>query len=259
MHDHRHQGHQGKSPSIKVLLYVSVVSFVAIAFDAAPARAELVFFSTGRSLSVKAHRMDGTSLVLSLRGGGEVVCEASAIARIEPDEVPYPEDERGPIRLKPDPTGVPDPAGAAGAAGVEDAQGLGLSATAQLQSDPRYDPIIEQASARHGVDATLVRAVIQVESNYQYRARSARGARGLMQLMPATARQYGVTNPYDPAANIEAGIKHLKSLLERFPLSLALAAYNAGEAAVQRYGGVPPYAETRTYVDRVLRLVGKRV
>ena len=80
---------------------------------------------------------------------------------------------------------------------------------------------------------------------------------GLMQLMPATARQYAVRNPYDPAANIEAGIKHLKSLLARFPPALALAAYNAGDAAVERFGGIPPYAETRSYVSRILRLVGR--
>jgi soluble lytic murein transglycosylase-like protein len=80
---------------------------------------------------------------------------------------------------------------------------------------------------------------------------------GLMQLMPATARRYAVTDPYDPASNIEAGIKHLKSLLERFTEELALAAYNAGEAAVQRFRGVPPYPETRSYVDRILRLAGR--
>jgi soluble lytic murein transglycosylase-like protein len=78
---------------------------------------------------------------------------------------------------------------------------------------------------------------------------------GLMQLMPATARQYAVRDPYDPAANIDAGTRHLRSLLDRFPLSLALAAYNAGEAAVQRYGGIPPYPETQSYVSRVLRLI----
>jgi len=79
-----------------------------------------------------------------------------------------------------------------------------------------------------------------------------------MQLMPATARQYGVSNPYDPVANIDAGIKHLKSLLDRFPLELALAAYNAGEAAVTRSGGIPANAETRNYVARILRLMGRR-
>jgi soluble lytic murein transglycosylase-like protein len=81
---------------------------------------------------------------------------------------------------------------------------------------------------------------------------------GLMQIMPMTARQYAVANPYDPAANIEAGIKHLKMLLTRFPVNLALAAYNAGEAAVERFRGIPPYAETREYVRRVLELVNRR-
>jgi soluble lytic murein transglycosylase-like protein len=77
-----------------------------------------------------------------------------------------------------------------------------------------------------------------------------------MQLMPETARQYGVRNAYVPAANLEAGIKHLRSLLDRFDVSLALAAYNAGEAAVRRFGGIPPYRETRDYVSRVLALAG---
>ena len=120
----------------------------------------------------------------------------------------------------------------------------------------RYGEIIDRVSAEQGVDAKLVRAVIQVESAYQERARSPKGAMGLMQLMPDTARQYAVADPYDPAANIEAGIKHLKSLLDRFPERLALAAYNAGEAAVERFGGIPPYAETRDYVSRILKLVG---
>jgi soluble lytic murein transglycosylase-like protein len=78
-----------------------------------------------------------------------------------------------------------------------------------------------------------------------------------MQLMPSTARRYGVSNLYDPESNVDAGIRHLKSLLDRFPLTLALAAYNAGEAAVQRFGGVPPFAETRTYVERIMKLVGR--
>ena len=88
--------------------------------------------------------------------------------------------------------------------------------------------------------ASVVRAVIKVESNYQERARSNKGAMGLMQLMPETARRYAVADPYEPRANIEAGIKHLRSLLDRFELPLALAAYNAGEAAVLRFGGIPP-------------------
>ena len=114
-----------------------------------------------------------------------------------------------------------------------------------------------RAATEQGVSVKLVRAVIQVESAYQERARSRKGAMGLMQLMPETARQYGVSNPYDPLSNIEAGIKHLKGLMERLPLALALAAYNAGEAAVARFHGVPPYPETQAYVGRILRLLGQ--
>jgi len=207
------------------------VSFVLVLFSAAPARAELVFFASGRSLSVKAHRTDGDSLVLTLRDGGEVICERSAITRIAPDEVPYPEP----------------PAAVDAAAAAPDAP-------AAVQ---RYSEIIDTASAAQGVDPKLVRAVIQVESAYQRRARSRKGAMGLMQLMPDTARQYGVVDPYDPRSNIEAGIKHLKALLQRFPTALALAAYNAGEAAVQRFRGIPPYPETRAYVASILALAGR--
>ena len=117
-----------------------------------------------------------------------------------------------------------------------------------------YGAIIDRVSAEQGVPAKLVRAVIQVESAYQEHARSRKGAMGLMQLMPETAREYALADPYDPAGNIEAGIKHLRSLLERLPTALALAAYNAGEGAVQRFHGIPPYPETQLYVSRILQL-----
>jgi soluble lytic murein transglycosylase-like protein len=117
--------------------------------------------------------------------------------------------------------------------------------------------VIDRLAAREGVDARLVRAVIQVESAYQPAARSRKGAKGLMQLMPDTARLYAVSNPYDPDSNIAAGIKHLKALLDRYEqVSLALAAYNAGEAAVERFGGIPPFPETQNYVRQVLHLLG---
>lgn len=118
----------------------------------------------------------------------------------------------------------------------------------------RYDPLIERYSEKYGVDPTLVRAVIQVESNFNPRCVSNKGARGLMQLMPGTARRYGVTQVHDPEQNIKGGVHYLAYLLEMFndDLQRALAAYNAGEGAVQRYGGIPPYEETSTYVKRAL-------
>jgi soluble lytic murein transglycosylase-like protein len=192
------------------------------------AQAELVFFSTGRTLSVKSHHADGELLVLTLRSGGEMSIEPSAIARITPDEVPYPEDN-------PTPVAPPPPVVAVVAV--------------------PYGEIIDKVATREGVSPQLVRAVIKVESAYQATARSPKGAMGLMQLMPGTARQYDVAKPYEAESNIEGGIKYLKSLLSRFELPLALAAYNAGEAAVKRFNGIPPYPETRKYVADILKLV----
>ena len=221
-----HEGDKGKARLVTARSFASFVAFVSLVASAVPARAEIVFFTTGRTLSVKAHRSEGESLVLILRSGGEIVCEPSIVARIAPDELPYPEP-------------VVEPA---------------VVAEAAVAAVP-YGEIIDKVSAKHGVDAKLVRAVIQVESAYHERARSSKGAMGLMQLMPATARQYAIVNPYDPASNIEGGIMHLKSLLERFRRPLALAAYNAGEAAVLRFHGIPPYPETQNYVSRILQLV----
>ena len=117
--------------------------------------------------------------------------------------------------------------------------------------------IITSVAQTHGVDPLLVRALIHVESGDRPTAKSHKGAMGLMQLMPSTARAYNVRNPYDPKANISAGVKHLKGLLDRWgAVDLALAAYNAGEGAVKKFNGVPPYRETRNYVTRILALAG---
>jgi len=120
-----------------------------------------------------------------------------------------------------------------------------------------YNHHIAAAAALHGVDTSLVRAIIQVESDFDHLARSSKGAQGLMQLMPDTARRFGVTNAYDPRQNIFGGVRYLRWLLDMFrgDVSLAAAGYNAGENAVLRYGGVPPYKETRGYVDKVQTLL----
>jgi soluble lytic murein transglycosylase-like protein len=122
-----------------------------------------------------------------------------------------------------------------------------------------YDPYIEMVARDNGVDPTLVKAVALVESGFNTRARSSKGAQGLMQLMPTTAAQYGVTNLHDPYQNLSAGAKHLRELLDRYEgdVTLALAAYNAGSGAVARYGGVPAYAETRDYVKKVQTKMGR--
>ncbi|HEX2241867.1 MAG TPA: lytic transglycosylase domain-containing protein [Gammaproteobacteria bacterium] len=118
-----------------------------------------------------------------------------------------------------------------------------------------FEDFIISASARHSIDPDLIRAVIKTESDFNSNARSPKGAMGLMQLMPDTARQHNVLDAYDPLDNIEGGVRHLRLLLSRYRgnLELSLAAYNAGINAVERHGGIPPYAETRQYVRRVLR------
>ena len=118
-----------------------------------------------------------------------------------------------------------------------------------------YDQLILTASGRHSVDADLVRAVIRTESDFNAAARSHKGAMGLMQLMPDTARLHNVVDAYDPVENVEGGVRHLRMLLDRFQgnLELSLAAYNAGSGAVEKHRGIPPFAETREYVRRVLR------
>jgi soluble lytic murein transglycosylase-like protein len=125
----------------------------------------------------------------------------------------------------------------------------------------RFEELIVEHSQRQGVRADLVRAVMQVESAFNPSAISPKGAIGLMQLMPATIRQYGVTNPFDPAQNVGAGVAYLRVLLDRYQNdeTLALAAYNAGPTAVDRHGQtIPPYRETRNYVAQISRMVSER-
>jgi len=199
------------------------------------ARADIVVFKTGRTMSVQGYRVDGDRAQLVLREGGEVAFPLSMVARVEPDEVPYPVPEVATVapQIAPQPVVVDE----------------------TLAARPFAD-LIATVAADQNIDARLVHAVIETESNYQVRARSPKGAQGLMQLMPATARQYGVRNSYDPQANVTAGVRHLKDLLSRFELPLALAAYNAGEGTIRRYGGVPPFPETQSYVSRILKKAG---
>lgn len=226
--------------------HVFVLIVAGLALTASEARAEIVVFKNGRTMSVKSCRIAAGNATALLREGGEVTFPAAVIARIDPDEVPYPEP--APAVLV---AAAPAAAPAVPIAPVAPA----MIPDEVLAARPFAD-LISTSAAAHHLDARLVHAVIEQESNYQARARSKKGARGLMQLMPDTARQYGVRNSYDPKSNIEAGVKHLKDLMSRLDLPLALAAYNAGEATIRRYGGLPPFPETQAYVRNILRRLG---
>ena len=213
---------------VKIPILLSVTTLALLAGPAI-ASAEIVFLSSGRTLSIKAHQIDGDSIILTLRSGGQVTCKKDLIEKIEADEVPYPEPAPAPVQAEPE---------------------------RSLLADTPYGDIIASLSETHGVNPMLVRALIQVESGYRPRARSSKGAMELMQLMPSIAREYNVRNPFEPKANIEGGIRHLKSLIDRWGYKTALAAYNAGEGAVAKFKGIPPYRETRNYVSRILSLAG---
>ena len=211
----------------RLILSALVLLITAVA----PAYAELVFFQSGRAMSVRAIRSENDEIVLQLRSGGEIHCDQSLIVKVEADEVEYPDEVAE----------VSPPAGESDAPAIPEA----------------FRELVTSAAARHGVDARVVSALIEVESAYHSRAVSPKGARGLMQVMPATGRQYGALDLFDPKVNVEAGVQHLKKLLSRYDLPLALAAYNAGEAAVNRFGGIPPFRETQNYVTRILRILSR--
>src|SRR5687767_8778222 len=175
---------------------LAIATCVLVAASSSLASAEIVFMVSGRTLSVKAHKKLGDTVVLSLRGGGDVTLDQSLIEKIVPDEVPHPE----PAPAQAEVQEAPKPAPAERGAGLRNSI---------------YSELIATAAQAHGVDPILVQAVIQVESNYQPRAKSHKGAMGLMQLMPATAREYRVRNAYDPKANIDAGVRKLKTLIDK--------------------------------------------
>jgi soluble lytic murein transglycosylase-like protein len=181
----------------------------------APARAEIALLASGQTLKLAAHKSVGGFEVLTLAGGGELQLPPAAVRGYVPDEVV---DE------------------------VAAASGGDVARLAQ------------EASRRHGLDPALVLAVVAVESGFRPEAVSPKGAQGLMQLMPQTAEALGVQDALDPEQNVDAGVRHLQALIKlyRGDLKRALAAYNAGQGAVERHGGVPPYRETRAYVRRVL-------
>jgi hypothetical protein len=213
-----------------------LLAFLAIAGVASVAGAELVIFSDGRVVKATSYKVVDEEVEIGLPGGGSYVVDIDRVERIVDDEVAAPD---------------PDTPRATSA---DIAYDLSYQPGRKPLFHSPYDSLIEAEAKLQNVDASLVSALIRAESNFEPRAISRKGARGLMQLMPATARRLSVAYPLDPRWNVRGGVKYLRELADRFGNrpELVLAAYNAGENAVESYGGVPPYRETIGYVKRIL-------
>jgi Transglycosylase SLT domain len=211
---------------------------LALLLLAGGARAELIVFEDGRVVKAGSYRLLSEELEITLPGGGSYRVDLARVDRIVDDEVVVDSVIVEGDSL--DPAAVYD---------------LSYQVTRKPLFGTSFDELIEQEAKRQNIDASLVSALIRAESNYEPRAVSRKGARGLMQLMPATARRLQVSRPFDAAANVRGGVRYLRELVDRFGSrpELVLAAYNAGEGAVESYGGVPPYRETIAYVSRILR------
>ncbi len=186
--------------------------------------AEIAVLESGKILYVDRYQRLGEEILLHLTGGGEVTVPAELVVNVVPNEI------------------------------VE--TGEDIQETRLL---PQWEPVIRPAAEKYGLDPNLVAAVIWAESSGDPDAVSKKGARGLMQLLPSTARELGVDNIFDPRDNVDGGTHYLRKMLDSHDgdLELALAAYNAGPDAVRRHGGVPPYKETSAYVARVMRMYEK--
>jgi soluble lytic murein transglycosylase-like protein len=209
------------------------------ALAAAPAAADLVVLTDGATIKVESYAVEGDEVVLVLPGGGRLTMSIERIDRAISDEVLAAEE--------------------AAAATPPVAFALRF-VEGQDQPDTPYGGSIYAAARRHGLNPMLLAAVAEVESRFDARAVSHRGARGLLQLMPATGRRLGVqpSELFEPEKNLDAGARYLRQLADRFEgdLALVLAAYNAGEGAVAKFGGVPPYRETVGYLTRIYALLG---
>ncbi|HEY3202760.1 MAG TPA: transglycosylase SLT domain-containing protein [Thermoanaerobaculia bacterium] len=210
---------------------------VAGALGVRAAHAELIVFEDGRVVKAAGYRLLAEELEISLPGGGSYRVDLSRVDRIVDDEVVLEA-----VIVQEDP------------ARLTTAYDLSYQAERRPLFGSPYDDLIDREAKKQNLDASLVSALVRAESNYETHAVSRKGARGLMQLMPATARRLSVRRLFDPASNVRGGVQYLRELVERFGPhpELVLAAYNAGEQAVEAYGGVPPYRETVSYVNRIM-------
>ncbi len=231
--------------------------------------ADTALLRNGRSLSVSDFRREGDRIVLMMEGGGQIALLQDQVVAIRRDPVepqvslpapsPQPASPDGtsmstsPAR---EPALEPGPPGVAAAPQEESPIEIGPGVVFDRQA---LRDLASRIARRHHVDEALVLAVIEVESRYDAFAVSPRGAMGLMQLMPQTASRFAVRNAFNPVENVDGGVRYLKELLERYSgqIRLALAAYNAGEQAVDRFGGIPPFRETEQYVVRVTRALSR--
>ena len=225
-------------------------SFLVLAILAAaiPASASIAVFSDGRNMKIDAYAVDEDFIHLTLQGGGKMSLPLTRVERIVDDEIVTPEVLEEVKKI-------------AEEGGVFPKRSWRYSEQSKPLWQSKYNDIIVQAARHFDVDAALVSAVIKAESDYNPRIVSHKGARGLMQLMPATAKRFGVTDSFDPTENIHAGTRYLRWLLKTFDgnADLAVAAYNAGEGNVWKYDGVPPFRETVNYINRIARHIRKAI
>jgi len=225
----------------------ATTTLIILLAAALPAGADIALLTDGRSMKIQAYKVvDESDIQLTLKSGGRLTMPLERVERIVDDEVVSVEV-------------VAEVKKAVEHEGIFPKRSWRYDETRGPIFKSKFDELIVEAAKKFDVDAALVSAVIKAESDFNPREVSNKGARGLMQLMPGTALRYGVTDSYDPAANVYGGVRYLRWLLQTFEgnADFAVAAYNAGEGNVWKYNGVPPFRETINYINRIARHIRK--